>query len=421
MAFASSRDEGLGRLTASAAATRPAPAWALAVCYIVFPLSSYLAELMGVALWRNWIDVAWLLTGLYAAVAGPSGYPRGRPRLKVGPGLALCVVAAVWLAWGALAGRAPQVTAAMEAKPLFYLLIALLLTRSFILPSPRMFCRFGSALAIILLVETIVRSALAGAIVRPVGSGEVNYDAALLCLSLVFALSRRELARIYGPLIFLGLLASFSRTSLLAACGVLLFANTVPATVRLLMVGAAAAAGIMSFAIRDLEVGVLEAMDRYWMWAVGLEYLVSHAWSHAAGVVPGAAVDVEVPGFIADLWLVQQENLNVEGIFPFHFHAMWLRLAISWGWAVPLLLVLWLGYQAFLRRFRPPIARSYFIVFLVLGLTMGLIYLGNVAVPYLLALNALLLDAKLRGRFARGRSRVSHSAKYRPPTLAPSR
>jgi len=296
-----------------------------------------------------------------------------------------------------------MVTAAMEAKPVFYLGVALLVTYAFIPPSPQMFCRFGSILAVLLLFEMIFRSAIAGSIVRPLGSGEVNYDAALLCLSLVFALSRRELARSFGPIIFLGLLATFSRTSLLAACGALLFASTIPAALRLLMAGAAVGAGIMSFAIRGLEVGTLESMDRYWMWAVGLEYLVSNAWSHAIGVVPGAAVDVEVPRFLADLWLDQQENVNVDGIFPFHFHAMWLRLATSWGWALAASIPVWLAFHAFVSRYRSAQVKTFFVICVVLGLTMGLLYLSNVAIPYLLALNGLLLDAKLRKRLARGR------------------
>lgn len=420
MAVARSRDEDLYLLTGPAAPPSPAPAWLLGLCYIGFPFSSYGAELMGVTLWRNWIDVAWLLIGFYAAVASLLRYSRNRASLKVGPALALSVAAAVWLGWGVLAGLSPPVIAVMEVKPFFYLLITLLVTRSYGLPSPLMFCRFGSALAFVLIVETMVRSALAGAIVRPVGSGEVNYDAALLSLSLVFALSRGDLARSYAPLIFLGLLATFSRTSLLATSAVLLFAITLPARLRLLMVGAAAGAGIMSFWIRDLDVGTLESMDRYWMWAAGLEYFLNNVWNHAIGVAPGAAIDVDIPPFVADLWLDQQEKLDVDGIFPFHFHAMWLRFALGWGWVPAVALALWLAYQAFLRRHRLPVMKTYFVAFLVLGLTMGLLYLSNVAVPYLLALNALLLDVKVRRRRARNRPMLTCPVARKPLTLAPS-
>lgn len=392
----------------------------LALCYVVFPISSYVSELTGFALWRNWIDLAWGLLGVGALIAGLAHGLTRQPSLNVWLGLCLCAIGLTWLSWGVLSGHAPVVTAAMEAKPVLYVLIALLLTQAFGLPSPLAFCRYGSALAVILLFETAVRSVVTGTIVRPVGSGEVNYDAALLCLALVFALSRRELAHVYGPVIFLGLLASFSRTSLLAASGALVFASTIPAALRVLMVGAAAGAGVMSFAIRDLEIGVLEGMDRYWMWSAGLEYLVSHAWSSAIGVVPGAAVDVDIPAPVADLWFSQQENINVDGIFPFHFHAMWLRFAIAWGWGLALLLALWLGYHAFVRRYRAPVAKTYFVVFMVLGLTMGLLYMSNVAVPYLLALNALLLEAKLWRQAVRRCSAAHRPMQPRPFALAPS-
>jgi len=384
------------------------------LCYLLFPVSNLAAELAGSQLWRSWIDVAWVGLAIAAVIRHAAEHKGAKPELRIGPGLALASVAMIWLAWSATSGEAPSVTAAMEAKPFFYLLIALLFTRAFGLPTQHLYCRFGTALAIVLLIETVARSALAGTIVRPVGSGEVNYDAALLCLSLVFALSHRELTLVHGPVIFLGLLVSFSRTSLLAASGVLLFASTIPTTLRLVMAGMAASAGIMSFVVRGLELGVLENMDRYWMWAVGVEYLLNHAWSHAAGVVPGAPIDVDIPQYLADLWLAQQERLNVDGIFPFHFHAMWLRLAIGWGWGVAALIALWLAYQAFVRRFRSQMAQPYGVAFLVFGLTMGLLYLSNVAVPYLLALNSLLLEAQKRRQLARSRSRAQHIA-TKPP------
>jgi hypothetical protein len=208
-------------------------------------------------------------------------------------------------------------------------------------------------------------------------------------------------------MIFLGLLATFSRTGLLAASGALLLANTIPRALRLLMVTMAGGVAIMSFAIRELDVGALESMDRYWMWAVGLEYLIENAWTHAIAVVPGSAIDVDVPLFLADLWIDQQEKIGVEGIFPFHFHAMWLRLAIGWGWMPAVLLMFCLAYLAFISRYRTPLFQTYFVVFVLLGLTMGLLYLSNVAVPYLLALNFLLTEAEVGRRDRKSLPRVN--------------
>lgn len=392
------------------------------LCYVLFPLSSLLLELSGSEIWRNWIDVAWLVLLAVATTPRERRHFQTRGGMKLGAGFVLVALAALCIAFGALTGGAPLVTAAMEAKPVFYLLVALLLTRKYELPTPRAYCSAGAVLAVILMVETVVRSVAAGALIRPSGSGEVNYDGALLALSLVFALSRPALARKFGPIIFLGLLASFSRTSLLAACAVLLFARSFSVTLRLVMVGTALGAGLVSFLIRDLEIGSLEGMDRYWMWAVGIEYLAEHLWGHALSFMPGAGIKVDVPRFIAELWTDQQEKVNVDGIFPFHFHAMWLRLAISWGWGLAILLLLWLAYQAFVRPLRSADARPYFMVFSVLGLTMGLLYLGNVAVPYLLALNLVLSDSRRRQQLAaraRQTTRRGNIA-YRLPNANPA-
>lgn len=358
---------------------------ALGLCYIGFPLSSMLTIAVGVDLWRNWIDLSWAALALVALVQGPTRHAAWSARLRLLPLFACAAGMVVWIASGVLRGGAPAITAAMEIKPVFYLLVALLLLRAGGSPSPEAYCRMGGWLSALVVAELLVRSAMAGGLERPTGSGEVNYDAALLVLSLVFALGQRGLARRYAPLIFLGLLATFSRTGLLAACIVLVFAGTVPLTLRALMVGAAMGAAVLSFVIRDLEIGALESMDRYWMWLVGLEHLSAHFWSFTLVPAPGSGIETDVPPYLLQLWTDQQEKLDIDGIFPFHFHAMWLRLTMAWGWLpVALLLLAALNALVFRGR-RPPQARAMAGACLVLGLTMGLVYLGNVGVPVLLA------------------------------------
>jgi hypothetical protein len=357
----------------------------LLLCYFLFPISNLGAELLGGELVRNWIDLAWVVIAAAALARSSSARSSRRTGPPLFPLFALAATLSMWIVFGVLTGHAPAVTGAMEVKPAFYLLVALLLVRAYGMPTPETFCRMGSALSALLIVELMVRSALSGGLERPLGSGEVNYDAALLCLSLVFALGKRDLARRYGPMIFLGLLATFSRTSLLAACVVLVFAGTVPLTLRALMVGMALGAAVLSFVIRDLEIGALESMDRYWMWFVGVQHLSSNLAGTALVSAPGSGVEVDVPRFLLELWTEQQEKLDLDGIFPFHFHAMWLRLAMAWGWLpVALLLLVTLRALVFRGR-RPAQARALAGACLVLGLTMGLVYLGNVGVPVLLA------------------------------------
>ena len=147
----------------------------------------------------------------------------------------------------------------------------------------------------------------------------------------------------------------------------------------------AVGAALVSFAVRDLEVGNLEGFDRYWMWVAGLEYLVASPLATAFNPAAGGAIAVDVPIFIADLWTDQQDFLDLDGVYPFHFHAMWLRLSLAWGWVPVAIAAVSFFRTYFMDRRRSHEARPFFAVCVVFGLTMGLIYLGNVALVVLLA------------------------------------
>lgn len=377
-------------MNASASGKSVAAGWMvnipLLLCYVAFPLSNQLAEARGTHLpYRNWIDIAWIMMLLALIVQRPTS--RRALLLSVSRAIAITVCGTgIFLAlYGAASGQSLLLTAAMEVKPLIYFLMVVLIVGRVAAPSPLDFCRYGAFLSGLLIAEALLRSAVSGTVERPIGSGEVNYDAALLCMSLVFAMADRALARRYGWLIWAGIIASLSRTSLLAACLVLLFSSVISLRLRMLMCALTVGAVLTSFAIRGLDVGNLDSLDRYWMWVAGLDYLTAHPLDSALHTVPGRMIDVDVPRFIVELWINQQDKLNLGGIYPFHFHAMWLRLAISWGW-LPVLI----GAAIFFRRYvndprRAPEARSFFVVCAVLGLTMGLLYLGNVAPVVLLA------------------------------------
>ena len=368
------------------------PLW---LSYVAFPLSNQLAELLKTSfLFRNWIDIAWVLLVLGIVAIrpkSPKGIPQTASRMII---LILCGAGIVLTISGVISGQSPLLTGAMEVKPIVYILIVILIFGRVAVPSPRDFCRYGAVLSALLIIEAILRSVINGTVMRPIGSGEVNYDAALLCVSLVFAMADGALARRYGWLLWAGIIASFSRTSLVAACLVLLFTSVISLRLRLLMCVLAVGAVLTSFAIRGLAVDNLDSLDRYWMWVAGLDYLTAHPLDNALQTVPGRSIEVDVPRFVADLWINQQESLNLNGIYSFHLHAMWLRLAVSWGW-LPVLV----GVVIFVRHYvtdrrRAPEARPFFAVLVVLGLTMGLLYLGNVAPVVLLAGYRILLQRR---------------------------
>ena len=385
----------------------------LALCYVVFPASVQWCLLIGAEVYRNWIDIAWVGLTVTAVMLHPLPARRsiaGAFRVIVTVLIALVIGLATL---SVLSGASPAVTTAMELKPVAYGLVVLLLVGRLATPRARDFARYGAGLSCLLITEALLRSLLSGFVVRPVGSGEVNYDGALLCVSLVFATADRGLSRRYTLIILAGIVARFSRTSLLAACLVLLLSPVISLRLRLLTCSVAIGAVLASFVIRDLEVGNLESLDRYWMWLTGLEYFSSHLANTAFSLTPGRQIDVEVPIFVAELWSDQQENLDLDGVYPFHFHAMWLRLAVSWGWLPIVFVMVTLFRRYVVDRRRALQSRPFFIVIAVLGLTMGLIYLGNVAVVVLLAAYRIHLLRRPRLRqttSASQKSRVSSAA-----------
>ena len=358
------------------------PLW---IAYVAFPLSYLLTDYLGVQFWRNWIDVAWILLTLSSMTLR---YRKSKIRIHTITPVALMMVVlfGVMLALGAVAiGAVPPVTAALELKPLYFLMVAVILVSNGVTPIPQQFCRAGVILSVVLVAEAALRSLYIGGLERPVGSGEVNYDASLILLSLVFALAKRDLAKRYAPILFVGLLASFSRTGLVAACLMLLISRTISVPLKIIAIIAALTGVVISFQIRGLDLTAIEGMDRYWMWVVGIKHFATHWTSLAINLAPGSSIDLDVPPYLFDLWQTQQEKLELEGIFPFHFHAMWMRVFFGWGWVPLLILLLMLIQMLFVPRGMPVDSRIYACTCLVLGLTMGLFYLSNVGVPYFLA------------------------------------
>jgi hypothetical protein len=355
----------------------------LAVYYVYFPLISIFFNALNLNFPRNTIDLALLIISVPPFLRLILGKIKNNTNVPIW--FVLTILSLLFLIFtGYVFDYSPLPTALLEAKPLIYLLISILLIVSRKEPKIIDFCRYGSILSIILIFESLIRSLASGSLVRPVGSGEVNYDAALILLSLVFSLSNKSLFTRYSPLLILGIIASFSRTSLLVMCLIFFIIDFVPVKYRILAISFSVTAGILSFAIRGLELNSLENMDRYWMWVSGLEYIARDFILSAVFFAPGSALDINVPIYVEQLWLNQQDSIGTEGIFPFHLHAFWLRLLVGWGWLPVLFVLLFLLINYFKRSARIE-DKSYILACLVLGLTMGLFYLSNVSVPYFIA------------------------------------
>jgi len=369
--------------------TRPAStrsSWTLAplaVAYLAFPLVMSIARLAEIELQRTWIDGVWALwaTGCLLAILARGG--RGLRITQAGVLAALLLVMATLARFGpAWFTDEPMLTPwLMELKPLFYLVLAWLTVSAVGLPSSRDFLRFSAALAALILLELALASLAAGEVVRPQGSGEINYDATLLLLGLGLGLTER--ARLLKILVLCGLLASMSRTTLLSAGLAALFCWPGLSWPRRLGLGLAMLGGIgLAFGLRGLSMDGLHELDRYWMWQTCITLFLENPVQFLTGFAPGVPLPVEAPQALWELWRDQTLQAGAPGVHAYNFHAFWLRLAVTWG--LPGLLVFLALILPLLRL--GPQARSLGLSMLVQGLTLGLFYLSNVALILLLAL-----------------------------------
>ena len=366
----------------------------LFLVYAVYPAAMPAGRYMGFAPPRMWIEGAWLILTGFAVLFCLGAAPRSRAASGRRVHLAgmflfgLLLVGLVKFGTPLLHSRPWLVPYLQEIKPLVYLLFSVLWAWTFGPPSARSFLGLGVFLAFLVLADLAVSSFQAGVLTRPMGSGEINYDACLLLIPLAAFLGldpegRPSWARIAAILIFLGLLATMSRTALAAAALMVLFLSRGRFAGRLVLIGACALFVYLSFVVRELPLMSLERMDRWWMWLAGVELFREYPLALVTGFPAGEPLPVAVPDAIRTLWEFQRQDWGLPGVHPFNFHAFWLRLALTWGVAGLVVVNAALAWVA--SRGRDRFFQGFVILILVMGMSMGLFYLSNVAVALYLA------------------------------------
>lgn len=355
--------------------------------YMLYPIVMIAARNVDVAVPRNWVDFVWvgsLMVSLFMILASPHQKYR-EPSATLILFISMLLVTVVVVKWGVIwyEHHIELIPYLMEFKPVAYLSISIFWVVVFGKIDPIDFVRFGAVLGFIVIFDFILESALAGKIALPRVSGERNYDACLLLISYVMTLSfGNSCKRSFKILIFLGLLLTFSRTALGAAAVITLLASGM--RIRFKVVAAVTIAIFMvgSFALRELPLNSLESMDRYWMWSSTINLLLENPYNALIGFPVGVPLPIAVPSAIEFLWNSQAESWGIAGVYPFHMHAFWLRIAITWGLPAAMLVLLAAGYAMIQQNM---VVRGLGLLLLFEGLTMGVFYLGNVGVPLFIA------------------------------------
>lgn len=356
--------------------------------YVLFPGLDMTLRVAGVDTFgspiRAWIDFAWLLLFVGACLR-LLFHPERLPRLRNVPVwviVLLVLCAFIALVSPLLKGFTP-LPYIMELKPLFYVAVAIAAIAAFGLPTERLIVRAGLFLSGLIAAELLVTSVRAHVVMHPVGSGEVNYDACLIALSFCLALSDPRYNRFTLLCLFFGVLVTFSRTGALATLLIMFFSPRVTRSIKVMAWIPASFAIFLSFQSRALDLALTQ-VDRYVMWTTALHLITHNSAGLLFGYGVGTKLAADIPAALRDLWNSQVDNLGLNGVFAFQFHAMWLRLLFSWGSIAVVLVTIKLAKWTVQNRVL--LARYLSILVVAEGFTMGVFYLSNVAVPFLLLL-----------------------------------
>lgn len=361
----------------------------LFICYILFPLTMMISrDYLNIDISRNYIDILWLilltLGLLRLSIVKKTPYPVfSEPIIYYLITLVIVIKFIIQPFYSLSFNIIPFL---MELKPFFYLLVTIIMISAFQPPSQACFVKYGSALSLLVIFSAILESLQSRNISRSIGSGEINYDALLILISLtisVFGDIPRNM-KFYTFINFLGLIATYSRTAIFTFATLIFLFSQVRVLTKILILLFSVAFLLMSFYIRELPLNDIESMDRYWMWQSAFEYFDSHPFEFLVGTSPGSPLELLVKSNLEWLWDTQSDSWGIRGVFPFHFHSFWLRVLSTWGCIITAILV---AYMVKIIINKKTILQSaLFFIILFQGLTMGVFYLSNVSIPLFLAL-----------------------------------
>lgn len=363
----------------------------LFLVYFVFPVTMMASRAFSLSVPRNWIDVAWAI--LFVFSASVLVYRRiifpGKLRLGIVIVAVFFFYAAIKACYSYVIGGYEAAPFIMAVKPVYYLFVALTWVLSFGPPKRSDFVKFGICLSFLIILELLYEWIVLGSITRPLGSGEINYDALLILISWIFMVSTEKYwNQVKFIFLTLGLLACFSRTALVGAALALLIGRNTPVFVRVSVVTLSTLAIVTSFALRGLPINSLERADRVWMWVSAYELFHENPLAIVTGFPLGQSLDAVPPENVVGLWNMQAMSWGLDGVFSFNYHSFWLRASIDWGMILVVIMLCFLLWVVVNTK-RDIAARRLALVIVLSGVTMGVFYLSNVAMPLILALVCL--------------------------------
>lgn len=353
--------------------------------FVLFPIVQIGSRYLGDEINRSWLDMLWLGLFPFALL----GLAIRRRRLIFSQSFHLvaivgCIISLtlIYVFGFPLFNQVVLIPYVMEIKAPFYVIFSIVWLLAYGPANRRNIIFFGALLSFIVVMTVLIESFSSGQLVYSRLSGEKNYDAFLLLIAVIVAIGQTRSREQFSPkgmllFLFLGLIATSSRTALLSVMAIF-WVSPLKIRHKVLASLASIVFLIISFVLRNLEYNI-ESMDRYWMWATFINLVWDNPSILLTGLSVGTPLPVNVPAQLEWLWRSQQEGWGLEGIFPYHFHAFWIRFTITWGVFSLGIFALFLKY--IFSKSSTIILRLLSIIILIEGMTMGVFYISNVAIP----------------------------------------
>lgn len=366
------------------------------VVYVVFPVVMIFSRAVSPDfISRVWLDIffvfLFLLSLLVVLIKGKAVriFHEGKALHLFVSCILFLVIFIKFVTSGVMYGSGLSIIPAlMEFKPVFYILASLVGIMAFGYPSFKAYVSSGLILSVLILVSVLLESLSVGHLVRSHGSGEINYDGFLILMSFILSVYSRNIdcRKSVQILLFLGLLLTMSRTVLAVSvlCFFLVGRHSLYKKICIML--AAVFVIYLSFVLRDLPINNFQSMDRYWMWHSAVVYVWGDPSVLIFGFPPGLPHNIDIPPNLQWLWNNQSEGWGVIGIYSFHFHAMWLRVLITWGVMGVFVVLIFVVHGFFYSKNN--VIKALMIAVSVSSLTMGVFYVSTISIPLILLLLA---------------------------------
>lgn len=278
----------------------------------------------------------------------------------------------------------------IDGKWIFYLILALLWVNNIGLPRKETLYNAGVFFSKIFIIYSMYIFSVWGYDARPGILGEANYDGLLMLLPFCFINDMGGKYKDY-ILFFVAIVCTGSRTGIIAVLFLVLLILKYKCP-KFLIVAVPVVLSLMVFIFIFRGYSSIETIDRYaFFYQAIIFFQSSDLNTFLFGVYPGIGLDISVLNEFSWVVDVFEENNDIIGVFPFYFHATYIRMALTWG--VPFLFIslLYLLVCFFSIQYLP--LKLFVLIVILFSTSLSILTLTNVSFVLFLSL-FIMLDIK---------------------------